>query len=496
MAYTEHYVIDPFKGTVPLSALRSDAWSPEDDDGDDAPSFGVRKARRAVASLYRCIDIRAKAVSRMPFRLELLDGDDDVTEEPQYQPLRERLRGMRYLSEAALCTSASFYWELGRNRVGLNLTPFWLAPGSVAPIATPIDGLTGFRRMSGAGGRVFDRRLPGANDPPIFRDLCYGWLPSPDEEVAPDVAPARVALMAAQVEHGLDTAMVGFFRRGLVKAVLLTVEGNPPPAELKKLEAWWQRMIAGAGRAWRSVVVRSTVKPEVIGDGLKDLNSGAIRSDARENVAEAMGVPLSLIESRALAGGTAEAERLNFYEFTVEPQCQLIDRAFNDQYLRLLGLRMVSEPDKLPVKQAAKLAQAKAISEVVGKPVLTRDEGRALLGYGAWPEDEPDPPPPPVAPAPAPQAQDEEAPPAEPDEVEPDDEEEGEDEEQAARDDMKRWQRKALARLSAKGTALAPFESVHIPQARQQVIRAALEDATTPDAVRAAFRAARQTEVI
>jgi hypothetical protein len=378
------YAFDPEqKAVVPLSALSPAAWTPEDHDPDGAtPRLGVYRARRIVGTLYRCVDIRAKAVAHVPFALEL--GGKDVTDDDAMQPLIGRIRRMLHLSEAALCCYGAYYYELGTNIAGRNLTPFWLAPQTVTPI-TSTKGLEGFRRVSPGGVSEFRQKLRGT-DPAQFKGLLYGWLPSIEDELGPDVAPAVVALTKAGVIRGLDGTLASFFNRGLIKMTLFQVEGNRQPQDMEKLQTWVNRVMTGVKNAWRSVIIRDSIKPIVIGDGVKDIGSPEIERAAREGIAETMGVPQSMLMSDVLAGGTVEAEQVNFYEMTVIPQCELIQTAYNDQYLARLDMRMYFDPDKLPVMQAAQLRKAKAVSELVpGTPILTVDEARALLNYGPMP---------------------------------------------------------------------------------------------------------------
>lgn len=459
------------KGAVPLSALRPSAWVPEDDDPDSgADVLGVRKARRAVGTLYRCVDIRGKAVADVPFRLEQNGKALDI-EDPAVAPLAGRIRRMLLLSEGALCCYGAAYFELGRNVVGRNLTPFWLAPQTVMPITT-LGGLDGFRRTAPGGVTTFTTKTSKA-DPPIFKGFMYAWLPGIEDELAPDVAPARVALMNAGVVLGLDGVLQSFFRRGLIKVTLFQVEGNRPPQDMEKLQTWANRVMAGMRNAWRSIVIRDQIKPVVIGDGIKDISSREIREDARTGIAETMGVPQSLLMSEVLAGGTADAEQLGFYVFTVLPECRLLAAAYNSQYLNQIDMQLVFEPEKLPVMQKAELAKAEAVSRLVpGQPVLDVDEARALIGYG----------PKKVTPAPALPAADEDPVP---------DPGEGGD-----LDTAKALERLRLARLVArqvlagKSAALTPWVSVVLTHREQQAIRDAVAGLAAADPATAMVQAA------
>lgn len=351
---------------IPLSALRPEAWTTWGDAGDEDGRMGVTRAARLVPYLYRAIDIRAKSVASVPFAL--YRGQTDITKDEASKPLVQQITTMLRQSEGALCFYGASYYELATNSVGRNLTPFWLLPSSVQPAIDVYQGLQGFRRL-GPGGLV---ELG-------FDEVIYTWLDNYTAELGPGIAPAAVVLSAAGMLHDLDTFASSFFRRGGVKMTLLTVEGDPKKGEVEKLDAWWKRMVGGVKSAFGSVVIRAGVKPQVIGSDIKDTNSPQLTKLAREDVATGMGVPFSLLASSALAGGTADAERLNYYDLTILPECELLEVSFNTQWLDQIGVRMAFQPERLEVYQRAELGKAQSIAALVGQPVMTIDEGRARL---------------------------------------------------------------------------------------------------------------------
>lgn len=465
------YVTDGTK-SIPLSQLSPEAWTPVDDDEVGAGRLSARTAQRLVPIVYRAIDIRAKAVARMPFVLE--HRGKDITQDEAYAALVARLRQLLYLTEAALCLSYQAYWELSTNVVGKQLTPYWLATGSITPdidvLATrPDKALRGFRRSGGRAGDLKPDRV------------CYFWGPSAAVEIGPDplLAPVATVLAAAGLLHQLDRYASGFFTRGGIKMTLLTVEGNPPKDEKDKLKSWWDQMVTGVRSAWRSVVVSAKVKPEVIGSDPKDAAATDLSKLSREDIAMGMGVPMALLMlSAPLAGGTADAERLNFYDFTIVPEWEgVIAPPLNEQYLSRLDMRLVPQPRKLEVYQAAEAAKAQGLQTLVGdEPIMFADEARAMLDLPSkadylkeHPEAAPPepPPPPPVVVAP-PAAIDQR--------------------EIAQRAiALDRWQTKALNRLKKDGSAACVFDSPHLDGPTQTRVTAALGDAADADAVKALF---------
>jgi hypothetical protein len=182
---------------------------------------------------------------------------------------------------------------------------------------------------------------------------------------------------------------------------------------------------------------------------------------------------MSLLYSSALAGGTADAERLNFYELTIVPECDLIIPVANERWLARLGLEVIGDYDRLEVRQWAFAKRAEALQKLVGaEPILMVDEARMFLGLGAMPKQEP---PPPALPPP-----DEEGSPLE-------EEEEEEEEEEPAAKALGLWQRKALKRLRQGRSAAVAFTSADLDPEEAALIRERLGAADNPEAVKAAF---------
>jgi hypothetical protein len=252
-----------FDGAKSISLSSPSAWL-TGEENDDSTLSPVR-AYGLVPYLYRGIDLRARALSGLPWTLTRERDGADVQRDPAYRGLVQGMRMRLYLTEAALCLYGAAYWLKETNRIGRNLTPRWVVPTSVQPMYSPERGLDSFQRVvsQGSAGAGQVQSLDVGN-------VCYFWLPNLGAEVGPGISPAQVALAAAGVLHNLDQFTEGFFRRGAVKLTLLTVEGNPPRDELDRLELWWRRVVAGVRQAWRSVAIRSSVKPVVIGDGLSD----------------------------------------------------------------------------------------------------------------------------------------------------------------------------------------------------------------------------------
>lgn len=158
------------------------------------------------------------------------------------------------------------------------------------------------------------------------------------------------------------------------------MEGNPSRAELERLESWWRRLVSGVRRAWESIAIRSTVKPVVIGDGLKETADEVLTSQRREDVCAALGVPHSLISADAANYATSQNDKITFLTGTVIPACRQIEEALNEQLFGEMGLRFVFNPALLEEMQQYEVMKAQALAALVGQPIYTVNEARGLMG--------------------------------------------------------------------------------------------------------------------
>lgn len=482
MPNSPFFLADSATKGVPLQALPPSAWhtliGTPDDDGTMTPLAAYHK----VAWLYRAVDMRAKAVQKMPY--QLLRGEEDVTKLPEFATLQRKLSDNLYRTEAALCLYGASYWMKDTNAFGLNVTPRWLLPSSILPDFDKDKGLVGFKRQ-------IDRS--GDTQPIKLQNIIYFWTPNMHAEIGPGSPPARVAMMAAGSIYSMDLFTKTFFDRGMIKAVILTLEGNPPPGEAEKLGAWWRRIGAGVKSAWNAIVVRSTVKPVVIGDGLKDSTNDKLTALAREDIATALGVPHSLMASNALAGGTAQAEQLNFYDQTIIPECDLISENVNAQWLEAEGVTLKFLPHNLEIFQQLELTKASAVMSLVGRPIFTVNEGRALLDKAPLTPDElgqvaqsavhVKPTGETLAPLTSADQLPKLVPVKKPDAGAP----------KAL--DFRRWEQRTLKRLREKRPLTQPFESDHISASEHTKVIALLRLAQSDGDVKAAFAAGKRGRV-
>lgn len=289
----------------------------------------------------RCVNIRANTVASMPWTISRGETEIATSDDPDYPyPWLDRFSDFLYLTESALSIVGDSYIFKEQTRSRRILKLQWLAPHTMSPI-------WGYNEIA-----YFNRRVEGRNTERLeVEDVIYTRLLNPISETKSAPSPVEVALSDAGVLVNLNNFATQFFARGAIRAMLLTVEGDVRKEEMEKLERWWKRMFKGIRNAWETAALRAKVNPVMIGDGIGDLNNQDLTTEKREAISSALGVPHSLVMSNAANFATAQADRLNFYDTTIVPECRLIESALNRQLFVPMGLTFRFRPQSLPVYQ-------------------------------------------------------------------------------------------------------------------------------------------------
>jgi SPP1 gp7 family putative phage head morphogenesis protein len=225
-------------------------------------------------------------------------------------------------------------------------------------------------------------------------------------ETIPGRPPAQAALSSAGVLYNIDQFASNFFERGAIKATLLTIDGNPLPAEMERLEAWWKRFFSGSKSAWETAAVRAGVTPVVVGEGMENLATADLSEERRQDIATALGVPHSIVMSNAANYATANQDAISFYDMTIIPALTFLAEIVNESLLAPAGYRLELRPEEMSIYQADEERRSNSMLNYVQaglKPSLAAEILGVSLPYGVEYKDLDPAPPPAPAPAPAPE---------------------------------------------------------------------------------------------
>jgi len=359
----------------------------------------------------------------------------------------------------------------------------------------------------------FEREVNGKRTVYDVERFVYFWPADESVELGPPKSsPVKAGLMAAGADYYTAKFISDFFSRGAIKGTLLAVKGNPVEAERERLKDWFKRtFFSGSSTSFNTEIINAdTVEPVKIGEGLESLNNSELTKQMREDIAVAMGVPMSKLLSGTVSGlgggGVAESDDIGFYTDTVKPLGEFIAEVLNAQLLRPMGYQWLWLWDTLDVFQQDENQRAQAFKTYVDGG-MKPDIASYMLGieipmpddvpehYAEAFEEKADPtefglP-----------AQPGQQPPFE-DEDEEDEEGDEEDEEKAIRgngykEDLDKWQRMATTRFDEghPEKALA-FETELIPAAMAEGIRKALGGCEDAGDVRALFADVEMVEAL
>lgn len=458
---TKSYLFDGAKAMA-IDELPPEAWTFYSSGQDKKPLQLLKKYWRAVPWLFRAVQIRAQALSSLPFAI-VGRGDNDIDTSADYSnavgffpdPV-----GLLYLVEAALCLLGRAYLFREKNRVR-TLDLRYLLPTSITPEIDEKRGLVGFSRQLKSGAKLLK-----------VDDLVYFWQPDPFVELGPPTSsPGQAALQAAGVLFSIDSFAGLFFGRGAIKATLLTVEGSPHESEKKKLKAWWNRFISGVKNAFTAEVISAGVKPVIVGEGMGELSDTELTKEKREDIATAIGIPQTMLWSTAAAGlgggSVVTSDNLSFYRDTVVPESEFVAGVLNKQLFGPLGYQLEFRPQTLDVFQADESERATAYSSYVmagmAQSVAAQILGIELPAGMEYAELDTGAPVMPLGGPPAQLFS------------------------KAVSDDLRKWEQIACKRFRDNGSANYDFVSQYIPPDVSDSIKAALAEATTEQEVKAAF---------
>lgn len=324
---------------IDLSTISTERWEELFGVGSTKSISDPVSAWTTLGWVNRCVSIRANSVAFLPW--SIMKGDKEIARSDEYNypmPWMNKIGDFLHLSEASLSITSQAYIYKSKAKTGKIVDLQWFSPFTMAPVWEG-NKISSYKRQGYSG--LFDSD-----------EIVYTRMLSPIDEIGHAPSPVETALSDANVLININSFASQFFQRGAIKAMLLSVEGNPSPEEIKKLEVWWKRWFKGIQDAWQTAAIRAGVKPIVVGEGISELSNRELTDEKREAISTALGVPHSLVMSNAANYATAQADRLNFYDMTVLPQARLIQRAWNAQLFEPIGLRFIFRPQALPIYQS------------------------------------------------------------------------------------------------------------------------------------------------
>lgn len=304
----------------------------------------AKKFRREIATLYRCIDIRAGTVAQIPYSIYSIRSGKEIVNSTNFWEIKEfhwlsELSNLLYLTEASILLSSEAFWLKNISITGKRIGFRWFAAPFISPIYDESLGIVGFKReLPGGSLETYDKE-----------SIVYFLNQNPLGEVIPDMPQALSAAMSAGVILNYEKFVEEFYKRGAVKATILKVDRSVPPREKQKLREFWQGLLSGVNNAYNTEVVSGDVSAEVVGEGAGDSEKTEVLRDRRKDIATSMGVPFSLLFGDSSASYTAgPTEEMNFLKYTMAQRVNLLQDTLNRQSFSEAGMRIRFFIEHLP----------------------------------------------------------------------------------------------------------------------------------------------------
>lgn len=365
-----------------LSLSNTQGWqdvlAPYRDDGTITP----QGAYAGVPFVYRAINLRAYALASLPFSLAR-GGRELDKEGEEYITLSNTIRQWLFSIEANLCIFGAAYLLIERNRYGRNPTPRPVLPTTITPMYEMPSGELAY----------FERITNGVSMRVELEDMLHFWLHSFQHENAPGTSPLSACLGSAATLHNLGRFAQQFFANGaLIPTVFFFGDGSSgmpsttTPQEIENFLERMKRVISGIRNAWKFEALRGNVTAQQIGTPPNEVAAPELTTISRQDVAVAFGIPESLLLSTSSTYASASADRYHIYDLVVIPEAEAVVLPVLQRWLDMVDLSLIWQPEMLESYQSYQQQQATSLSQLVGHPVLTVDEARALMGYGPMPK--------------------------------------------------------------------------------------------------------------
>jgi len=310
------------------------------------------------AWVRRCVDLRAYAISSIPYEV-VRRGTDDIVSFPPLAPLLAD-------TERWLSLMGAAYWV----KAGTRLRPSFriLNPLTVRVITDPANGIVAFEQSVGAERIRFDPER-----------IVYFRLFHPRDDLGPGVPPALTALTPARLAVSANQWAAAFFERSAIPPIILSTEIPLSEDDRALIRSTWERLTSGLRNAWRAMVLGGGVKPIVVGAPVKDVAMPELLEQVRHQIAVAFGIPQTLLEDAANYA-TARQHWVSFWTETIIPEALLMEHTLNEQLFYALGLEMRFLFNQIEALQQDEAEKAQAVTQLVQAGIMTVDEAREQMG--------------------------------------------------------------------------------------------------------------------
>ncbi len=446
---------------------------------------GTWEAYCRVPTLYRSVNLRADAISSVPYRIERRGR----TVEWMFATTLPEL--MRNTELSLLLTGAAFWLRIMKGNVLIGfqvLNPYTVEVDIDQTKLNPINPISSMTFTQTIGGKKVGTWT--SDEIIYFREVSFS------DEVRHGLPPVAVALQSSQLQYYQERFTSAFFEHGAQPVTIMSMPTDTSKEELERFSKdWLSKFVGGSVRAFRTAFVRGgDIKPTVVTPPIKDMMLPELQERAERNICKTLGVPITMLEASAANYATAQSDVMSFWRTTVIPRLGMYEQAINNQLLAPIGYKLYFTPEAMDVMQRDEAERASALLSLTQAGVSV-DYAMEILGYDTDYIDKmradrnpvevaPPPPPPQLLPdAPSPDVEDSAI------------DASVEMQEAKSAKGYVLWRRKAEKRLINQKSLNFAFEHADISPEDNAWIRYQLPDCTSMQEVKALFDSVKVLDI-
>jgi HK97 family phage portal protein len=358
------------KKSVPISPIIADGIGTQIITKDDTLSF-------YNSWIWACIEKRAKAFASVKFNLYKLKNNGDL-EQVLSHPLLELLYKVNpdmtkfdflELSMTYLDLYGASPWYLERNGTSKVQALYLMRPEFLTIKKSDNGTIIDYEYKIG----TFHLNI--AKEDII---MLKNYNPAYPEKGLGTIEAVR---MNAQQDDYMTQSNVNLLLNDTRLSGVLEIPSEPSAESLKRLEKEWGQKYAGYENTSKMKVLTEGMKYVPIGISPRDLDFVNSQKFNRDKILAIFGVPIELLGNLQTANrASAEAVSYIFYKGTIEPLVNKYIEQLNEFLVPNFGPDLWLDFE--PLAKEDQEQQVNKINTLVDK-VITRNEARDILGYGA-----------------------------------------------------------------------------------------------------------------
>lgn len=337
-------------------------------------TFGWSAAYSVSTWVYRCVEVRKSAISRMPWQVVDMQTKQVTPSHPLSVAIkRNRQKFFKKVEQSQLLYGETFI-EVGRNDYGFRSDLFWLNNNGMA-VLIGSGQIVGYAYTAMQGGS------PQNFEPD---EVAFMRTDNPFNDLR-GMSPTEVIMDEVAIDKDVARVVRSYYANDTRVGVLLIPKRDLQPAESERFMATWKAQNQGVNKAGKPVLMPYDISVERMQEPAT-LDDVQLRESTRREICAAYGVPLALAGAWDDANyDSVDTQRKSFYEETIIPECDSIQDFINADIMPHFDDSGRYEFRFNYTSILALTEDAKAKNDIYSNRLvsglITRAEARAALGH-------------------------------------------------------------------------------------------------------------------